>query len=82
MEETDEANIVCLLGVACADAGLFEEEEKRKKSRRVWTKKWLKRREKKNSYTNLFNELRSEDEDVFRNYLRMTPELFMFIHKK
>ena len=39
MEETDEANIVCLLGVACADAGLFEEEEKRKKSRRVWTKK-------------------------------------------
>jgi hypothetical protein len=42
----------------------------------VWVKGWLQRRVLYGQYEKLLAELKSEDANGFRNYIRISPELF------
>ena len=79
MSQTDQQR--CVLGVVVAAAAMMDPKEVTY-SRREWTKKWLQRRDERSSYKTLFKELRSEDETMFKHYLRMTPILFSTILEK
>ena len=39
--------------------------------RNIWTNAWLRRRDEKGAYNNIIAELRLEDKEHFRYYLRM-----------
>ena len=47
-----------------------------RKRRRMWAKTWLRRREEKSAYNNIIAELRLEDKEHFRHYLRMNTTTF------
>jgi hypothetical protein len=49
--------------------------EKRKKSKRKWSKRWLPER-KNYAVVNLLKELQTNEPQDFQNYLRMNNELF------
>ena len=46
----------------------------KKKKRKIWVKKWLLARENKSVYNNLFQELRVDDAESYRRYLRMNTD--------
>ena len=48
----------------------------RKQRRSVWTKAWLLLREEQGAYHNLIQELRLQDIDSYRNFLRMDVTAF------
>ena len=48
----------------------------KKRTRTIWVKNWLKNREEKSIYTNLLAELRVDDRENFRRYIRMDTETF------
>ena len=49
---------------------------RRRIHRRVWVRKWLSRRQESGQYERLLTELHMEDERGYKNYLRITPDLF------
>ena len=49
---------------------------KKNKKRKMWVKSWLLRRDEKSAYQNILQELRLEDAENFRRYLRMNRETF------
>ena len=57
-----------------------KEEEKippeRRTARKVWVREWLARRHEFGQYDKLLTELNKEDPGGYRNYLRITPDLF------
>ena len=50
--------------------------KKKRKPRRIWVRTWLQRREEKSAYQNILQELRLEDAEHFRKYLRMSSATF------
>lgn len=62
----------CVLVALCA---IFKNKFKKKKTRKVWVKEWLKRRPD-HGHSSLLRELSHEVED-YRNLLRMNKESFM-----
>ena len=64
--------------VACAAIVLASALSKKKKrmSRKVWVKSWLINRDTKSAYNNILRELRLDDVENFRRYLRMDTETF------
>ena len=46
----------------------------KKKKRKIWVKEWLLARENKSVYNNLFQELRVDDAESYRRYLRMNTD--------
>lgn len=46
------------------------------RTRSVWTKHWVARREKESFFAKLMVELRSEEPELYRNFLRMTAAQF------
>lgn len=64
--------------VSCASiiiAAALTKKKKRKK-RSVWVKTWLLQRDIKGAYNNIIQELRLEDMENYRRYLRMNTETF------
>ena len=55
---------------------------RRRIHRRVWVRKWLSRRQEFGQYERLLTELHMEDERGYKNYLRITPDLFHEMVKK
>lgn len=57
---------------------LYEEQRRmmRKRSRTVWVRDWLTRRQEFGLYDKLLEELHKEDIRGYKNYLRITPDLF------
>jgi hypothetical protein len=51
----------------------------RKGKRKVWVKRMFQRRQSKGSYPILLRELRDEDPDSFRAYLRMDIDTFDYL---
>jgi hypothetical protein len=49
---------------------------RQKKRRALWTRAWLVRRPDFGTYEHLMNELEREDSLGYKNYLRMSPEVF------
>lgn len=57
--------------------------EARRKKRSVWTKQWIMRRDQfNNTEENLLYELRTEDENCYRNFVRMNAEDFDYLLEK
>lgn len=54
----------------------------RKKKKKVWVKDWFKRRDDLGFGSKLFMELRSEDQNCYRNFVRLVPEDFDFLLEK
>lgn len=52
---------------------------KTKKKKKLWMKDWFKRRDELGFGSRLFIELRSEDENCYRNFVRLLPEDFDFL---
>ena len=48
----------------------------RKTQKKVWVREWLTRRHAFGQYDSLLTELHKEDERGYKNYLRITPDLF------
>ena len=51
-------------------------EEDNEKRRKEWVKPWLQRRNTHGFYSQLLSELRLVEVEIYKNYLRMTPENF------
>ena len=64
-----------------------EEQEKatlprRKTQWKVWARKWLTRRHEFGQYDSLLIELHKDDQRGYKNYLRITPDLFQEMVEK
>ncbi|XP_057305435.1 uncharacterized protein LOC130642367 [Hydractinia symbiolongicarpus] len=55
---------------------------KSKVTRRIWVKEWMKKRKSIGVYNNLVQELRLYDEESFRKYLRMSPDIYELLLEK
>lgn len=53
-----------------------DDEEQTNKRRRVWVKDWVLRRQKEGFYVKLITELRTNEPDLYRNFLRMDAKQF------
>ena len=96
MQNTRDAAILAqrkCLYLAAAGLILLEELEKKRhvkekrptrsrKARRVWVRKWLARRYDLGHYDQLLTELHMEDPVGYKNYLRITPDLFQEMVEK
>ena len=54
----------------------------RVRSRRMWSRAWLQRRRTRSCYNTLLQELRAEDIDEYKNYMRMSKETFNMLLEK
>ena len=63
---------------------LYAHYKKRKRSRTktIWVADWLRRRESEGAFHKLYPEILTEDEDLYRNVIRMTPNQFQIILEK
>ena len=59
---------------ACAAQIIAVVMKKKNRKRKIWVKKWLLARENKSVYNNLFQELRVDDAESYRRYLRMNTD--------
>ena len=73
-QEEEEVLIYTILG--CASILAVNKIQKRKRKRNVWVKKWLLERRQKGEYDLLLTQLRLEDAESFRRYLRMNTAVF------
>ena len=55
---------------------------RRKTPRKVWVREWLTRRHEFGHYDNLLTELHRHDQKGYKNYLRITPDLFQEMVEK
>ena len=54
----------------------------RVRPRRMWSRAWLQRRRTRSCYNTLLQELRAEDIDEYKNYMRMSKETFNMLLEK
>lgn len=59
-----------------------ELENELKKGKRIWTRKWLLRRDTCGNSVGLLKELAIEDQPEYRSFMRMTPDQFEFLLSK
>ena len=52
------------------------------RERSIWMKKWLAARERQSVYFNILQELRLQDADNYRKYLRMNENTFTYLLEK
>ena len=73
MDEEEEVAVVAIIVSAVI---LSKKIRKKRKRRSAWVKPWLQRRSSHGFYTQLLNELRLEEGEIYENYLRMNAENF------
>ena len=73
MDEEEEVAVVAIIVSAVI---LSKKICKKRKRRSAWVKPWLQRRSSHGFYTQLLNELRLEEGEIYENYLRMNAENF------
>ncbi|CAJ0938930.1 unnamed protein product [Ranitomeya imitator] len=76
MLTSDESSVVAAALVF--EAARLQEERRPKRKRRMWTRSWLQKRSTL-SHMGLIRELRDNNPQDFRNYLRMSEESFKII---
>ena len=54
----------------------FLKKKKQRKRRSCWVKEWLNRRNSLSAYQTILSELRLNDRESFRRYLRMNTEVY------
>ena len=57
-------------------AVIMELDTKKKSRRKIWTRKWLLKRNEIGAYNGILNEPRFTDKEDFRKYLRMNTSTF------
>ncbi|CAH1987622.1 unnamed protein product [Acanthoscelides obtectus] len=55
---------------------------KMRKKRSIWVKDWIKRRAQLGAYNQLLTELKNEDPECFKNFLRMSHDDFQYLCNK
>lgn len=65
---------------ACAYAIILS--QKRKRSHKCWVRDWIKERENRGIMENLLEELKREDEECYKNFLRMSADDFNYLLEK
>lgn len=65
--------------LAAACLALILLRRKKKRVRSIWAKKWLIRRDNIGVERTLFRELRMEDENCYKNFIRMAPDDFDYL---
>ena len=55
------------------------QESLKRRRRTIWVKPWLANRDAKSAYNNILQELRLQDQEEFRKYLRMNTESYQVI---
>ena len=70
--EEDVAAAAIVIAIICKR----REKRERKRNRSIWVKPWLQRRNELGVDNTLLMEFRFEDEDEYKKFLRMTPEVF------
>lgn len=65
-----EVSAAVIVAVIC------KRRKRKRKAREVWEREWLRRRTERGVYRQLLEELRLEDEESYRKYLRMDTETF------
>ncbi|XP_035432552.2 uncharacterized protein LOC118264220 [Spodoptera frugiperda] len=55
---------------------------RRRKKRSVWVKDWIKRRAQLGAYNQLLSELKNEDPECYKNFLRMKHDDFQYLCNK
>lgn len=68
--------------LAAACIVLLLSRRKKRRARSIWAKKWLLRREQIGFEQTLFRELRTEDENCYKNFIRMNAEDFDYLVEK
>lgn len=68
-----------VLASAAASVLLSCANEKKEKSKRLWERKWISRRQEKGLFHVLSKELLLEDQFSFRNFLRMDEDTFRLL---
>ena len=62
MEQVDHV----ILAVGLYAIALQEQDKGKRKARRIWTRRWLARRQERSLFRNLIQELSLEDEEGYR----------------
>lgn len=68
--------------IAILTVCLIKMKKKKRKTRRLWVRPWVARRELRGVHQNLLRELQSEDIKAYNNYLRMDEDTFKFVVSK
>ena len=80
LEEEEETLIFCTIGATLLSRRRRRkrnlQQESKVKKRRYWTRPWLMRRPYYGHYEKLMVELATEDQEGFRNFVRIDSELF------
>ena len=71
-----EKEQLLLTVVTCSSVLILKHRQKRKRSRTLWVKEWLKNREEKGAFNNILNELKMIDLPYYRRFIRMNPDTF------
>ena len=69
--DDNDALLIASIGMVLA----FALGKKKRKKRSRWIRTWLARRDERGVYNNLIQEMRLEDRESFRRYLRMNTQL-------
>lgn len=76
----DQRKAVAIAAIAAAayvlDSSSDDEDELPPKRNRIWMKNWVGRRDQEGCYAKLLVELRAEEPNLYRNFVRMTSEQF------
>lgn len=68
--------IATVLAAYILESSSEDEDDVQKNRRTIWTKNWISRRQQERFYSKLLVELRTEEPDMYRNFLRMNAEQF------
>ena len=68
-DNRDEEVAICAILISAS--AVIVSEKRQKRNRRIWAKEWFLKREEKGVYNTLLEELRVQDAESYRHYLRM-----------
>ena len=77
MEQSEKAAAVCAtIVIACGAELLKRNDSRKRRDRTIWVKDWLRKRDERGAYNNILNELKLNDSESYRKYIRMSTTTF------
>ncbi|VVC24261.1 Pheromone/general odorant binding protein [Cinara cedri] len=80
-EATDECSLAGIVG-SCVAKEASKNLKTNRKKKRLWTRKWLLRRDTLGNSVGILRELDTEDQLEHRSFMRITPDQFEFLLQK
>ena len=72
----DEEILLCTVAICAGMMHLNENRRVKRRKRQVWVKEWLRQREERGAYNMIMQELKLQDAESFRKYLRMNSTVY------